>query len=288
MRMQLHSGKSLTTIIALSLLVQTTVGNYINFADSLRSERSNEDMYDSVFDGANLIADPSTLPSTKFEKNKEWMNVTMSEGLYLLMRGQSNELKCEASGKPAPEIYWIRGAEIQKQINKLRHITRTCYSCNRQEPDMAKVESKYIINCVSDTDAGPIHCVAISGRFIEIKSAIIKIEGPLLREGSCNIPQSPIITKFRPTLLSVQGSTIILPCDTWGNPRPQTFWQIRGDTGTTDLESNPRIKLLKDGGLLIKSLEWNDLGEYVCIANSSLGEDRAMTFVYPLKQSELS
>lgn len=40
---------------------------------------------------------------------------------------------------------------------------------------MAKVESKYIINCVSDTDAGPIHCVAVSGRFIEIKSAIIKI-----------------------------------------------------------------------------------------------------------------
>lgn len=67
--MQLHFGKSLTTVIALSLLVQTTVGNYINFANSLRSERSNEDIYDSDFDDANLIADyPSALPSTKFEK----------------------------------------------------------------------------------------------------------------------------------------------------------------------------------------------------------------------------
>ncbi|KAK0167639.1 hypothetical protein PV327_005010 [Microctonus hyperodae] len=284
--MQLQLRKSLTTVIALSLLAQSTVGNYINFADSLRPEESNEDIYDSDFGDTNLIADyPFVLPSTKLEKNKEWMNVTMSQGLHLLMRGQSYELKCEAAGKPAPEIYWIRGVEIKKQVNKLRHSTRTYYSCNRQEPDMAKVESKYIINCASDTNAGPIHCVAISGRFVEIKSAIIKIDGSSLREGSCNIQQSPIITKFRPTLLSVQGSTIILPCDAWGNPRPQIFWQIRGDTGATDLENDSRIKLLKDGGLLIKSLQWNDLGEYICIANSSLGEDRAMTFVYPLQSS---
>lgn len=45
------------------------------------------------------------------------------------------------------------------------------------ESGPAKVESKYMIDCASKEDEGPIYCVAISGEKVEWDSTVILVNG---------------------------------------------------------------------------------------------------------------
>jgi hypothetical protein len=73
------------------------------------------------------------------------------------------------------------------------------------------------------------------------------------------------------------GSTVVLPCEASGNPRPRVYWL----DGEGNQLSDPRFTLQPNGDLVISNIRWQDMDGYKCLAKSPLGETEAVTFLYP-------
>lgn len=76
------------------------------------------------------------------------------------------------------------------------------------------------------------------------------------------------------------GNDVVLPCQTVGNPKPKLIWL---DIYKRQISDNDKLTILRDGALRIRSLSWEDMGEYTCISSNSMGEDQVVTFLYPMK-----
>ena len=63
------------------------------------------------------------------------------------------------------------------------------------------------------------------------------------------------------------GSTIMLPCEATGKPRPQLSWMWQGRT----LQADGHYGLLYNGSLLVYSVDDRDVGDYYCIAQNVAG-----------------
>ena len=73
------------------------------------------------------------------------------------------------------------------------------------------------------------------------------------------------------------GSTVELPCEASGSPRPHVRW-LDGEGNELD---DPRFSVQPDGSLLISNIRWQDMDGYRCQAQSSQGEAEVVTFLYP-------
>ena len=73
------------------------------------------------------------------------------------------------------------------------------------------------------------------------------------------------------------GSTVELPCEASGSPRPRVHW-VDGENKRLD---DPRFSVQPDGSLLVANIRWQDMDAYKCVASSPLGRAEASTFLYP-------
>lgn len=73
------------------------------------------------------------------------------------------------------------------------------------------------------------------------------------------------------------GQQVQLPCAAEGRPQPQVRWLL--DTQPLDL-STGHFQLLPEGTLVIGALAMEDAGVYQCVAENSLGEARAATWLH--------
>lgn len=90
-------------------------------------------------------------------------------------------------------------------------------------------------------------------------------------------PSVPVITRHRPLYFSEMGSSVLLPCQASGNPRPRVYWLDGENLPLMD----PRFQQQPNGDLLISNLRWQDMDGYKCVAKSPEGEAEAVTFLYP-------
>ncbi|CAG2121939.1 unnamed protein product, partial [Medioppia subpectinata] len=47
------------------------------------------------------------------------------------------------------------------------------------------------------------------------------------------------------------------------------------------LTNSAKYKVLENGDLIIRDLTWDDMGNYMCVAENSHGSDRTSLFLYP-------
>ncbi|KAF5283996.1 hypothetical protein FQR65_LT13630 [Abscondita terminalis] len=89
------------------------------------------------------------------------------------------------------------------------------------------------------------------------------------------------IVLFNTIYLDNIGSDIALPCKATGNPTPDIIWldpseHVVGGNG------DGRLSILSDGELRIRSVRWDDMGVYTCVARNSVAQDTISTFLYPM------
>lgn len=84
--------------------------------------------------------------------------------------------------------------------------------------------------------------------------------------------------------LATSGMNVVLVCRAQGS-NVALNW-INEDTNQliTD-QDNSRFRILDNGDLEIKNIQWKDMGGYSCSAENELGSDRQTAFLYPLAPS---
>ncbi|XP_022236317.1 Down syndrome cell adhesion molecule-like protein Dscam2, partial [Limulus polyphemus] len=83
----------------------------------------------------------------------------------------------------------------------------------------------------------------------------------------------PPFWKIQPTDLSaVKGETIIIDCQAGGFPSPQIRWKInQGSSGSfRTVISNPHIQILENGSLVLRGVDVDDSGSFMCQANNGI------------------
>ncbi|XP_041652916.1 matrix-remodeling-associated protein 5 [Cheilinus undulatus] len=71
-------------------------------------------------------------------------------------------------------------------------------------------------------------------------------------------------------------SDVFLPCKATGNPEPNIAW-TKVSTGATipaNTKHGSRFEVLKDGSFVIKNIQLQDRGQYLCTAQNRFGSDR--------------
>lgn len=116
----------------------------------------------------------------------------------------------------------------------------------------------------------------IGGRVISRRPTV----GPPLRwGGDAQSGSKPRIRALSAVSVSALAeSDVFLPCDTDGLPAPTVSW-TKVSTGATILANTkhgPRFEVFQNGTFVIKSVQLQDRGQYLCTAQNSFGSDRTV------------
>ncbi|CAH2061740.1 unnamed protein product, partial [Iphiclides podalirius] len=195
--------------------------------------------------------------------------------------GTRLQLDCVAMGSPAPVIHWLRNGEPIVDYEDEANEIPTHHPSN-----IASLTSKLLVSAVRDGDL--FTCVATAGMKEDSASTTVYLEGDeppkmMTLEKLFSVPSKPVITSFYTEILQEMGTTLIMPCRVQSLTDHQVFWHDnQGDL----VYSNPRIRVLPSGDLMISGLRWSDMGQWTCTAQNAYGKDSAATFVYPVKRKQ--
>jgi hypothetical protein len=157
---------------------------------------------------------------------------------------------------------------------------------------LGKIRARLVINYLLPVHSGRFTCVASSGSKVATADTtiyVIKKEGfernltQLLNTKILGAHHVPRISLWAPTYMDVIGTNVVVPCRTFGNPKPTQMWI--DPQGEVIGEADGRVTALPDGSLSIRSLSWADMGVYTCVVRNMVGQDSAETFIYPMKVS---
>ncbi|XP_050680240.1 neural/ectodermal development factor IMP-L2-like isoform X2 [Leptidea sinapis] len=194
--------------------------------------------------------------------------------------GSTVELTCEAIAAPAPSVHWFRNDvpvyEYDKESNEILDSNPT---------SLARVSSTLLLSRAEET--AKYTCLVVSGSKTARRSSVVfNIDGGTdLSERSKLAPLSPRVLVWYKVFVDVMGSNVALPCRVRGHPRPHIIWR---DHYGNDVKSDPRMKVLRSGELVISNLSWSDMGEFSCTATNMFGSAEITTFLYPAKPSDTS
>ncbi|XP_076852894.1 protein sidekick-2 isoform X2 [Brachyhypopomus gauderio] len=160
------------------------------------------------------------------------------------------DVPCQARGVPQPDIVWYKDTVPISPVKTPRY--RVLAGGSLQ------------INGLLPDDTGMFQCFArnLAGEVQTNTYLAVTSIAP-------NITAGPVDGAV------IDGTSVILHCETSGAPRPAITWQ-KGErvlaSGSVQL---PRFTLLESGSLLISPAHLSDAGTYTCMASNSRGIDEA-------------
>ncbi|XP_029139698.1 matrix-remodeling-associated protein 5 [Protobothrops mucrosquamatus] len=112
-------------------------------------------------------------------------------------------------------------------------------------------------------------------------SSLIQSSVPLTQQGE----KPKIITKMSNSLSALVESDVAIPCDATGEPKPLLSW-TKISTGATMIAQTKmqRFDVLKNGTFLIHSVQLQDHGQYLCVAENSHGTDKMIVLLTVIAQ----
>nr|XP_040571796.1 tyrosine-protein phosphatase Lar-like isoform X3 [Lepeophtheirus salmonis] len=161
---------------------------------------------------------------------------------------------CYASGDPKPHILWRKDGE-KISYSQTRYLISEFRggSLLRIEPARRKFDdSKF--ECLAENG---------SGDPVSATSTLKVVEDNNLPTGFPEIKQHPGMKVVE------KAHNALLVCQAAGNPSVNVYWVK--DTMKLDVDSNPRLTILKQGSLQIKDSQESDQGKYECVAENSVG-----------------
>ncbi|XP_026997071.1 protein sidekick-2 isoform X1 [Tachysurus fulvidraco] len=160
------------------------------------------------------------------------------------------DIPCQARGVPQPDIVWYKDAVPISTVKTPRY--------------KLLVGGSLQINGLLPNDTGMFQCF---GR---------NLAGEIQTNTYLAVTSiAPNITAGPTDRSVIDGTSVILHCETSGAPRPAITWQ-KGErvlaSGSVQL---PRFTLLESGSLLVSPVHLSDAGTYTCMASNSRGIDEA-------------
>lgn len=202
-----------------------------------------------------------------------------------MVAGDAKYLECEAGGSPPPTIYWMKdGKRLAQSFYEAVHQSEDEDDVLPSRLGLGFTRSRLYIDCASTRDAGIYTCVAENEYLRDSKSGDLFVIDSLDGENNaiCLAKKtfgSPArVHMWTHTRLEMMGSDVQLFCRPEGDPQPEVIW--RGPAGVP-LENSRRYQILNNGDLIIRNLEWADMGGYTCRVNNSEGSDETLVFLYP-------
>lgn len=211
-----------------------------------------------------------------------------------LSPGENAVLECEAGGNPPPTIHWLKdGKKISQSTYDVLHSTTSDMMDVEPVLGLSFTRSRLFVDCMTFTDHGSYTCVAENTYTRKSKTTQIYVNEPLEEENNamCLIKKSfgspARINMWTHTRLEVTGNDVQLFCRSEGQPQPQVTWYGPNDES---LVEGRKYQVMENGDLIIRSIEWSDMGGYTCEAQNDEGIDQTLTFLYPTmpEKGELS
>ncbi|KAG8564832.1 hypothetical protein GDO81_012588 [Engystomops pustulosus] len=160
------------------------------------------------------------------------------------------DIPCQAKGVPQPSVSWYKDAAL---IDGRRDTRFRIVSAGSLRISGLIPEDTGMFQCFARNSAGEVQ----TSTYLAVTSI------------------APNITKGPLDSTVIDGTALVLPCETSGAPRPAITWQ-KGEkilaSGSVQL---PRFTLLESGSLLISPAHISDMGTYTCSATNSRGADEA-------------
>ncbi|XP_078523557.1 immunoglobulin superfamily member 10 [Lissotriton helveticus] len=168
--------------------------------------------------------------------------------------GNSVDVKCQAEGRPTPEIVWI--LPNKSSVSE--------YSSENPRVSV-KPDGTLTISDMTIYDRGLYKCLASNQAGSETLKVKIQV-----------IAAPPIILEDkRQQVEGMLGENLKLPCSARGNPNPSVHWVLFDGTEVKPLQFiNSKLFMFSNGTLYIRNLVSADSGNYECIATSSTGSER--------------
>ncbi|XP_025783289.1 protein sidekick-2, partial [Puma concolor] len=164
------------------------------------------------------------------------------------------DIPCRAKGVPPPSIIWYKDAAVVEvgRLNRFRQRSDGGLQISGLVPD-----DTGMFQCFARNAAGEVQ----TSTYLAVTSI------------APNITRGPLDSTV------IDGMSVVLACETSGAPRPAITWQKalryvwEKDGATLGMESNPRIRLDKNGSLHISQTWSGDIGTYTCRVLSAGGND---------------
>ncbi|TSL61242.1 Basement membrane-specific heparan sulfate proteoglycan core protein [Bagarius yarrelli] len=175
--------------------------------------------------------------------------VTIQSPVLTVQQGQQAELRCTATGTPAPSIEWT--------------------GPNNRISSSAIIRGDVLIfPSVERSDEGEYTCRAFNTHGEHAARLVLYIQGSSAVE-----VKKPTVIIQSPVLNVQQGQRAELLCNATGNPVPSIEW-----TGPNNRISSSAV--IRGNVLIFPSVERSDEGEYTCRAFNTHGEHAARLVLY--------
>ncbi|XP_020642655.3 matrix-remodeling-associated protein 5 isoform X1 [Pogona vitticeps] len=114
-----------------------------------------------------------------------------------------------------------------------------------------------------------------------LNSSLIQPSTPFRSQGE----RPKIITKKTNSLSALAESDVVIPCDATGEPKPFLSW-TKISTGALMTASTriQRFEVLKNGTFIIRNVQLQDRGQYLCTAQNLHGVDKMIVLLTVLAQ----
>uniref|UniRef100_A0A3B3ZFT1 receptor protein-tyrosine kinase n=1 Tax=Periophthalmus magnuspinnatus TaxID=409849 RepID=A0A3B3ZFT1_9GOBI len=162
--------------------------------------------------------------------------ITLLETVDVLLDHNATFI-CEVESRPSADITWTKNNH-QIMYYEQRYITK-------EQGQML------IIPHVRESDNGEYCCIASNG-----------IGEPAKSCGALQLKMKPQIKRHPTNVTLLIDSKAVLPCVTFGNPKPDVTW-LKDD--------DERVTILDYGALKIHNIQKEDAGQYRCVARNSFG-----------------
>ncbi|XP_078498867.1 hemicentin-1 [Lissotriton helveticus] len=153
--------------------------------------------------------------------------------------GGNTILNCDVRGDPPPTIQWSKkgvGVQISNRIRQLNNGSLAIYGTVNEDASDYK--------CIATNDAGVVE-----------------------RSVTLTLHSHPMITTEPVETTVDAGTTVLLNCQTDGEPPPTIEWSRLG----RPILSDDRVTVLSNNSLRISSAQKEDTSEYECVARNVIG-----------------
>ncbi|MEQ2295846.1 hypothetical protein AMECASPLE_018733 [Ameca splendens] len=165
-------------------------------------------------------------------------------------------LSCTSYGTPHPSIHWVLHDGTVVRSNK-----------HTSEKRISVFENGTLfIKDVNPEDKGKYECIATSSTGSERRVVTLSVEKQ-------EYPPEIVKTSQNMTELSF-GDQLRLNCLATGDPKPRILWRLPSKAVADHWHRiDSRIQVLDNGTLVVNTVSDKDAGDYLCVAQNTIGDD---------------
>ncbi|RVE64956.1 hypothetical protein OJAV_G00130760 [Oryzias javanicus] len=170
--------------------------------------------------------------------------------------GQNLWVPCTGHGSPQPTVHWVLHDGSVILLDKTTSNKRTTLFKN----------GTLSIRDVTPADNGNYECIATSSTGSERRVVTLTVETQ--QSAPQIVKTSELVTELS------YGEQLRLNCLATGDPKPKIMWRLPSRAVVDHWHRmSSRIAVLDNGTLIVNTVIDKDAGEYLCVAQSTVGDD---------------